>query len=823
MADEAALPPPSKRRVTCGTFWLAVLALIVLCVAVHFAVSGISYLLLPADLSLKVYWPKSSATLRKGKCDRASTYSALGAVKESVFVFDRIGFDFRLKGHKAIEGQEYQAFRVTLQTPGNSETVIQDWSPAASLVYAPRVEGHHVITVEAAVRPSYQPMANPMGYYPTQAPSSIFSQKFEFSAYPLASCRTSAVGADNGNDSVDSATIPHARLMAYNSLIIQYETPAIDRASLGLAADAELFTRVLYRPAHHHEMAWAHTSPVPASDAARTSLVVAQLYPGTQYALRHEVLTSAMDLTTAIPASSSTLYVATSEPDLAKKMPTFKLFDESRLAHPLRPIASESFLFHEAIRRMSKNNAPWNKFGKNTVLPVFGTDLDGRLMWFQSPNSISPTGTDPRCSIVHVSPYDGGRLIAHCAGANLNPYYSPNSLAQHMLVLDLACNVLLNVSVHATSEQAAIGSRIPHVTQFSHDAVLLPNGGIATIGMTERWMYAENPDTAPAYKHPHVHESFYGLKSMINAFVTHADDAPGDSGASQALIDDTDFELWDNVLVFAPSAAGSDFALDLTHYWDPRTTGEVDVTQQQIVEVAMDDKWAEEGPLFDTFQAISRTHFNTVKYDHHTGDLWVNVRNQDNVVYIAYEDGAVPAALTSRWSIRGDFAVFGMDGEQVDTNRATSPLRDQGLFSKEHMTMFFSVPGYSPAERRYLTVFDNNNIDIETGACEAKDCHSRGRVFDVDLVNHTAKMLMDAPMGYSPIIGTSQLLSGRSHAWFVTGSITPDGYLQGTMQFARSELREYDMADGALVFGIDAAMQSYRSTRMASIYEGIPL
>jgi hypothetical protein len=179
-------------------------------------------------------------------------------------------------------------------------------------------------------------------------------------------------------------------------------------------------------------------------------------------------------------------------------------------------------------------------------------------------------------------------------------------------------------------------------------------------------------------------------------------------------------------------------------------------------------------------------HSNSVSYVPSDGNLIVSMRHQDWVVKIAYEDGGGAGEVVWRLGKDGDFTLSSDD--------------PYPWFSYQHDAEFddADAPGR-------ISIFDNGNNRQALPGPVSKN--SRGQVYDLDEVNRTATLRLNADLGgYSFALGSAQLLADGNYHF-------NSGWLPGDLSQSIGV-----QAGGAADFRLQSNTTTYRSFRMRDLY-----
>lgn len=189
-------------------------------------------------------------------------------------------------------------------------------------------------------------------------------------------------------------------------------------------------------------------------------------------------------------------------------------------------------------------------------------------------------------------------------------------------------------------------------------------------------------------------------------------------------------------------------------------------------------------PLFLDDIANDWTHSNSIAYTP-DGNLILSMRHQDWVIKINYDDGAGDGSVIWRLGPEGDFAL-----SDPDPNPWQSHQHDANYITDNRVVLF-----------------DNGN----TRCVNYPDlCYSRGQVFQLDEVNMTASLILNADLGnYSFAVGSAQKLSNGNYHF--DSGIQPIGeYLVSTAQDVSP--------NGVTNYSLLLELGAYRSYRMVNLY-----
>lgn len=231
----------------------------------------------------------------------------------------------------------------------------------------------------------------------------------------------------------------------------------------------------------------------------------------------------------------------------------------------------------------------------------------------------------------------------------------------------------------------------------------------------------------------------------------------------------------DMVIVF-------DDNLNVVWTWD--TFDHLDVTRASTTNDKCTPTASGCTPFYLASTANDWTHCNSVQ-ETPDGQILLSSRHQDWLFKIDYNNGIGTGNILWRLGIAGDF-----------TNLSSDPYP---WFTHQHDANFETS---NPSR---LLVFDNGNLRVTQSPG-----NSRGQVIDLDQVQHTAKLVLNADLGVLSIaVGSAQALqNGNYH--FDAGVV-----IEGSGMAAYSF--EVDPT-GKIVFKTRVPTLIYRSFRMADLY-----
>lgn len=166
-------------------------------------------------------------------------------------------------------------------------------------------------------------------------------------------------------------------------------------------------------------------------------------------------------------------------------------------------------------------------------------------------------------------------------------------------------------------------------------------------------------------------------------------------------------------------------------------------------------------------------------------NILYSIRHQDWIAKIDYENGAGTGDILWRLGIDGDFQISSSDWFPWFSHQHDANVQSDGVT---------------------LTVFDDGN----TRAATDPTAHSRGQVLQLDEVNRTATLVLNADLGaYAPALGSAQPLPNGNYHFDLGFGTNPSG------SYAQS--LEVNMS-GQIVYAIQADTIEYRSFRMPNLY-----
>jgi len=197
------------------------------------------------------------------------------------------------------------------------------------------------------------------------------------------------------------------------------------------------------------------------------------------------------------------------------------------------------------------------------------------------------------------------------------------------------------------------------------------------------------------------------------------------------------------------------------------------------------------------------THGNSIQSTP-DGNLIYSTRHQDWLIKIAYENAAGDGRILWRLGKDGDFAAIANDSYPWFSHQ-----HDASFVPPSHIPT--SLLNKSNASLPLLLVFDNGNTRVtEQGGYG----DSRGQVWEIDEVNRTARLVLNADLGvYSWAVGAAQKLKdGNYH--FDAGYVTSTG---------AATAHSFEVTpSGDIVYDAFADTPLYRSFRMMDLYTPTP-
>lgn len=400
-----------------------------------------------------------------------------------------------------------------------------------------------------------------------------------------------------------------------------------------------------------------------------------------------------------------------------------------------------------------------SELGMETNYRDVATDLAGNIMWFYNTASQQPD--------LLTRPLAGGGMLTLQDGAAWNP---ATQNGQMLRQIDLAGNVTRETNTGVIQQQLlALGAAdagpcntIPSPAPvsaaclggFHHEAMALPNGGIALLASVEKIFPPGTQGDTSGLPVDVVGDMIIALNAEWQV-AWYFDAFEHDGGAPQ---------------------------LDINR---PAVLGETCVANEPgcppILLLS-----AGIAPL-----AKDWLHGNSLYYWQQSGDLVWSSKNQDWVMKVAFSNGAGNGNILWRMGNQGDFDF---------QNVADDPWP---WFSHQHDVSLIDNAGV-------VLAFDNGDTRISPppiglgSNCQPKDCDSRGMALQFSETGMTVTPLLSQDLGvYSPADGSAQLLSNGNYFFQAPLVVTPQGIFGYAIEINGVEVQ------GA---------QGYRGWRMPSLY-----
>lgn len=432
-------------------------------------------------------------------------------------------------------------------------TVVRDFSPRHSFVWAPLQEGVYYVGV--TIQEGYSGTAT----VSTAVPFTLTSRV-------------------SGSQAVVNS--------AANPLVALYSAPSC----------AAGFIMVRFREAGTQR--WTYTNAQPCRDGLSRNFLVAGMRATTAYQLEHLIVNGGT--VTTSPALSFT----TGAPSPSLVFPAFSV--------PQAPIlgsdGAQDTVYHDLAAATPGEVNP------------LATDLQGRVIWYANqPDLQQQDGV----RLQQVGGQSGDEVMVF--GAD-NARTIQNGDKDVLRVLNLAGTPLQETNVQAIDRQlVAQGHQI--IYGFSHDALVLPNGDIATFGHTQRTI------TTTAV-----------MGDML-------------------VVLDRNLQVvwsWD--------------AFDHLNPYDGPTLGDLCGTAYPTCPVPG-------GP-----NTIDWTHANSIDYTPADGDLLLSLRDLDWVLKIDYANGAGDGHVIWRLGPQGDFRIVPL--RSTDLYPWFSHQHDANFVDSHTLTIF---------------------------------------------------------------------------------------------------------------------------------------
>jgi hypothetical protein len=319
---------------------------------------------------------------------------------------------------------------------------------------------------------------------------------------------------------------------------------------------------------------WRNTDALPIVPGKSTNLFVAGMLPSTTYEMRH-VFSDGI--------SSTPLLFTTGA------IPRALSFPPITVPQPPGPGSdlNQDMLFQIIAR--PPQNAPY----------VYATNLTGQVTWYYD---ASQAGFLPNNPAQGASLVPGGTVLVMGANSDASLPMSRNVLRE----IDLAGDSLRETNIAAVNAQlTALGHDI--IYSFTHDAVRLPNGQTAVLGLTERTVNVNGTPT-----------NYVG--TMI-------------------VVLDANFQV--------------------TWAWD--AFDHLDVNRGPVLGEVLQPGSPEPTSSVPLLPAVDWLHSNAVSWSPQDQDLVLSVRMQDWVIKIDYANGGGDGHILWRLGQGGDFTVSSTD------------------------------------------------------------------------------------------------------------------------------------------------------------------
>lgn len=226
-----------------------------------------------------------------------------------------------------------------------------------------------------------------------------------------------------------------------NPLVALYSAPACDVGQMV----------VQFRPSASSDAGWASTSAQPCQPGLSRNVLVAGMLPETSYLLRSVISTPAGSIT-SFPSSFTT-----GAPPATLQFPTVTV--------PMTPSASSDQNTPLVIHLLTPNQPD--------VPNPLATNLDGQVVWYYDASQSGLSAVWP----VNIDP--GGTTLLF--GRDAYRAVGDDVLRE----VDLAGDPVQETNIDAINAQLAARGQDP-IYSLHHDALRLPDGDIAVLGMTQR-------------------------------------------------------------------------------------------------------------------------------------------------------------------------------------------------------------------------------------------------------------------------------------------------------------------------------------------------
>ena len=333
----------------------------------------------------------------------------------------------------------------------------------------------------------------------------------------------------------------------------------------------------------------------------------------------------------------------------------------------------------------------------------FATDLAGNVIWyFNQPNVFQVT-----------RPVTGGTILMLFIGEGTGTgYWGKNTKQQILEEVDLAGNVVREVTADRVSEQIPAADLPVGLDRFSHEARKLPNGQYLVLSETQQIF------------------------------------PPGTQGSANALD------------IIGPVILILDENFQLVWYWNVfQHTGSAPTQLDPNRAPTLNETCYIEAngqtsngcpPKLLSSPASEWQHVNALQLLS-DGSILASARDQDWIYKIDYANGVGTGNILWRMGLDGDFTFVG-----------TTDLYP--WFSGQH------DPEFQQNGMSTLTVFDDGDTRITNDGGVGD---SRGQVLNVDENSMTVSFIVNADLGvFSYALGSAQSLANGDY-FFDAGEITP--------------------------------------------------
>jgi arylsulfate sulfotransferase len=336
-------------------------------------------------------------------------------------------------------------------------------------------------------------------------------------------------------------------------------------------------------------------------------------------------------------------------------------------------------------------------------------------------------------------------MISQASGTGTGSF--GNNVYQEVVrEVDLAGNIIRQTNADRVSEQLVAAGTDP-ISNFHHEAIRLPNGHTIAFGSVQRIYPAGTQGSSSSI-------------DIVGLMIVELDQ---------------NFQLvwhWN-----AYDYAGGGTQLDINR---AAVRGESCGVSFSCLENLGCP------PVLIANTAADWLHGNSAQYQPSDGSLLVSLRDQDWVIKIDYNNGLGTGDILWRLGAGGDFSINSSD--------------PYPWFSGQH-DVEFQYGG-----QQILSLFDDGNTRVLSFPGQP----SRGQVLNVDQTNMQVSLNLNAYLdGYSPALGTAQLLGNGNYA-FEPGFLNPGnhGYEQSIEVTPNT----------SVVYEFQGGDPAYRSWRLPSLY-----